>query len=156
MFASEMALTVDTFMPPLRSGDLFNELSYRGRQRLEGPFNLHYFSKNEVIYERNSATAAIWVLVSGRARVLIVNPFDGEIITREALPDEVFGLTETLASMQYMTTLIAGTVCVFQSIDHRELVKLLQQEQMFRMKLLRVLSEIHMIAYDKLVRLPMV
>ena len=152
MLSSKRALIIYPCMPPLRAGDLFISLSFGGRIRLADQSDLRLFSKGSKIFEANSAAARVWILKWGKAHLRFPNAFGDGTVPRLAFPGEVFGLTETLAQMPYGATLIAGSVCAFSSIHHNELTELLRNEPMFRRKLLGVLSENYINAYNKLVR----
>ena len=130
-----------TLVPAFHTDDLFEISDEIERREVERLFVERTYHFDQAIFEQGHTDAAIWRLMDGSA---ILSRFDsnGEpSFVRIAGPNEVFGLTEVLASIPYQTTLRAMSPCICGCMDQRSLIGLLHRRPRIRRRILELLAD---------------
>ena len=130
-----------TLVPAFHTDDLFDSSDEIERREVERLFVERTYHFDQAIFEQDHTDAAIWRMMKGRA---ILSRFDsnGEpSFVRIAGPNEVFGLTETLARIPCQTTLRAMSPCICGCMDQRSLIGLLHRRPRIRRRILELLAD---------------
>ena len=146
MLTAEKAIFIHSAMSPVEAAALFAGLSSGGTGKLAEAVSSRQFPAEASVFEDSAGPALIWILRSGRARLIFEKKAG---ISREVKPGEICGLTEALAELPYSATLVAETPCRFDVIESGRLFELLAAEPAFCLSALRLLGTNFREAYFK-------
>jgi CRP-like cAMP-binding protein len=150
MLSKAQKISVYSVLPPLRLGEPFGKLSKSAKESFERLSAPHEFSKGDVIFDRNSEPASVWLAVSGRAGLCYPAGNDGVNASQPIAANDVCGLTETLARVPYQATLRAASSCTFRSLSYIGLTQFLRDEPALCAALLENLAQDYYQGYLKL------
>lgn len=114
---------------PAKSAELFNSFKQPGR-----------FRKNAVIYQAGAMPSGFYLLLEGRIRLRLPTAASEADIERVIAPNEICGLTETIADVPYETNAEALTPCRCDFIGREDLIRFLQEDPETAFRLTRRLA----------------
>jgi CRP-like cAMP-binding protein len=132
-------------MPPIHARELFGESPVDWPAGTYVPFSL---PEGVEICHTGVEPPRIWIITAGTA---VVSETDDTRKRRNVEPDEVLGLTETLAGLPSTTTILTSSPCEGRSIGLEELAALFQARPELAVRMLSVLSRVYVSTYRRLI-----
>ncbi len=130
-----------TLVPAFHTDDFFDASDEVERREVDRLFVERTFHFDQAIFEQSHTDASIWRMMTGTAILSRFDSDDEPSFVRMAGPNEIFGLTEILASIPYQTTLRAISPCTCRCMDQRSLIELLHRRPGLRNRILESLAD---------------
>lgn len=132
--------TKAAYFSPLSADDLFGDLPPQSAELFNAVKQSRRFRKNAVIYRAGAMPSGFYLLIEGRVRLRLLFAATRTIIERVIAPNEMCGLTETIAVVPYEATAEALTTCRCDFIGRADLLRFLQAEPETAFRLTRRLA----------------
>lgn len=110
------------------SDSLFRDLTAHAEESLSRIKHTAHFQKGETIFAAGDLPRCLFVLRKGNARELSYSESNNEQIISQVKPNEILGLTETLANLRYETTVEAISTCEVEFISQEDFMRFLREE----------------------------
>lgn len=132
--------TKAVYFSPLSADDLFGDLPPQSAELFNAVKQPRRFRKNTVIYQAGAMPSGFYLLVEGRIRLRLPTAASETGIERIIAPNEMCGLTETIAGVPYEANAEALTSCRCDFIGREDLFRFLQAEPETAFRLTRRLA----------------
>lgn len=116
------------FGNPVFAGNLFCNLSAEALESLTRVKQTRRFPKGAVIFAQGDLPSGIYVLLKGQAQLSLNPKPDKKHIFRPVEPNEILGLTETIANLPYGMNAETLAPCLFEFIERRQFIDFLYDE----------------------------
>lgn len=109
--------------------ELFGDLPREAADLLKKITAIRRFEKNSVIHSAGDIPTGFYQLLKGRIRLRLPwTPPEAED-NRLIAPNEIFGLTETIAGVPWGTSVEALSICFCEFVKREDFIYFLQTEQ---------------------------
>ena len=125
---------------PLLADDLFCDLTPGSLASLDRIKQTKRFAKNTCFFARDDTPRRIYLLRRGKAQLLLNEDSKNISFGRLIEPNEIFGLTETIANLPYETEAKTITACTCECIGRRDFIRFLKDEPEICFRLVRLLG----------------
>ena len=110
----------------------------------------HYYSKGSTLFVEGQPSNGVFVLESGRVKLLAYSEEGRAIITRIAEPGEALGLPACVAGVSYEVTARLITDCRVRFIRHGDLLIMLRKDHKTALGIIRALSRLYHASHFKI------
>ena len=117
------------------------EFSSELLQALHGIKSVRLFPKGATLFKRGSAVTGVYLVESGKVRVLLPTPQSQKQLLEVAGPGTMLGLSESMSGERYRITAEAGEQTTAAFIPREEFLEFLREHGDFCMQVVRLLSE---------------
>ena len=118
------------------ASDLFGALSPAAQDSLRAVTLDKEFAKDETIFADGEPTSGVYILRIGEAQIL----YRGDRKVHLIKPDEILGLTETVANLPFESSVKTLSACHFEFISRAAFLAFLGDEPETCFRLLRMLG----------------
>lgn len=122
---------------PLFADSLFCDLTPKSHKSLAGIKHKRRFQKDVIIFAAGDIPCCIYSLLKGKAQILLNADLH---IFRPVEPNEILGLTETIAGLPFKITLKTITSCEFEFIENGDFLRFLHDEPEVCFRLVKLLG----------------
>lgn len=119
---------------------LFGDLPPKALESLARVKRNKRIPKGVVLFARGEMPRGIYMLVKGAAQLTANAELNNSHIVRSVEPNEVLGLTETIAGLPYKLLVKTNSPCVFEFIERQDFIQFLRREPDVCFRLLRMLG----------------
>jgi CRP/FNR family transcriptional regulator len=117
-------------------------------QALHGIKSVRRFSKGAALFQQGSAVTGVYLVESGKVRVLLATPQSQKQLLEVVGPGTMLGLSESMSGEKYRITAEAGEQTTAAFIPRGEFLEFLREHGDFCMEVVRLLSEdLHALYY---------
>ncbi len=135
----EFQIKSDNFFP-LPADDLFSALTAKSRRALERLKITKRFEKGASFYSAGDAPRRVYVMREGAGQILLESVSKDILFKRLIVPNEIFGLTETIVGEPYEMRAETITPCVCECIARADFVRYLRDEPQICFRLAEMLA----------------
>jgi CRP-like cAMP-binding protein len=124
----------------LGGSSLFAELAPEHLDELASTARFQRLAKRQELFHKGDEGSQVYVITSGRLKVLTTSPEGDDVVFNILGPGEVFGEIALLGEMPRTATVAAIEQCELLVIDRRDFLALLKRRPETAIALLRVLA----------------
>jgi CRP-like cAMP-binding protein len=150
MLSTRKTFSVYSVFPPFQLGETLAKLHTGGQRNLARLSATHDFPAGSTIFDRETFPASVWIVISGKSRLTFPQGSHPRDRSRRIGPNDVCGLTETLAGVPFQATLKAVTDCTCRNLSGSALDEFLRSEPAICTALLGALARDYYKGYLKL------
>lgn len=99
------------------------------------------YSQRQPIFQRGADPDGIYIVESGRVRVLLTPETRTQLLSVEDMPGTMFGLSETISGKTYRVTVEAECFTTMAFISREKFLAVLQHRADFMKEVIRLLAE---------------
>ncbi len=124
---------------PFSADSLFSDLSEKTLQSFKKIKKTTEFKEHKLIYDVGESPGFVHIFLTGEAN-LFLKTADARFEIRHIEPNEVLGLTESLACFPYETGVETISTCICETIKRQDLIRLLRRDAKITFRLLQMLA----------------
>lgn len=125
--ALELKLAPEYFFP-LSADRLFCDLTAKSRLSLNRIQSARFFRKSECLFSAGEAPRRVYFMRRGAALVRLTDQRTEMTLVRLTKPDEILGLTETIANASYRTSAESFASCLCECVRREDFIRFLREE----------------------------